>query len=450
MGALDAATVAAYDRPVPRYTSYPTAAQFDRSVGPAQHEAWLKDLDGACAALYLHVPFCRQLCWYCACHTVAMRSEETLDSYAQALVRELELVSQAAPDLMVGAVQWGGGTPSQLGAARLVSVGRRAAALLDHRTGAEVSMEVDPRFCNAEIVDAMAALGVNRASLGVQDFDIAVQQAINRLQSPEVTAAAIERLRRAGIRRINIDLVYGLPRQTPATLARTLDQALALQPDRFAIFGYAHVPWMKARQRLIDMETLPDAATRSVMADLVSDRLVGAGYLRIGLDHYARPGDRLAVAATSGRLRRNFQGYVADESPWVVGVGASAISHLPRGYCQNAPDSPAYMGVVGQGRFATVRGIALSADDRLRGEIIDRLMCGYGVDLAGVCQHHGVTPQLFLETIPALPSLLSDGLVSMNGRRLDLTDRGRLLVRSICAAFDRYHTGAEGRHARGI
>jgi oxygen-independent coproporphyrinogen-3 oxidase len=447
---MDAPTVVAYDKPVPRYTSYPTAAQFDQKVGPAEQEMWLKGLKGAFAALYLHVPFCRQLCWYCACNTVAMRREETLDTYAQALIRELELVSQTAPDLGVGSVQWGGGTPSQLGASRLMSVGRRLAALFDRRSGAEMSMEVDPRFCDAEFVDAAAMLGVNRASLGVQDFDDSVQRAINRLQSFEVTAAALERLRGAGIRRCNIDLVYGLPQQTLETLSRTLDQALALHPDRFAIFAYAHVPWMKARQRLIDTETLPDATVRAAMAGLVSDRLVEAGYVKIGLDHYARPDDPLALAAASGRLRRNFQGYVADQSPWVVGIGASAISCLPQGYSQNAAQAAAYIGAVEQGGFATVRGVALEAGDRLRGEIIGRLMCGYAVDLARICRRHGIALATFLESISALPSLVSDGLVSMDGARLDVTDRGRPLVRSVCAAFDRYHTGAEGRHARGI
>lgn len=450
MSAMDRHTVAAYDKPVPRYTSYPTAAQFDRSVGALEHEAWLRGLNRSSAAIYLHVPFCQRLCWYCACHTVAMRHEGTLEGYAHALETELERVARAAPELVVGSVQWGGGTPSQLGPGRLLSVGRRLAGLFDRETGAEVSMEVDPRFCSDELVEAMATLGVNRASLGVQDFDIGVQQAINRLQSPEVTAAALERLRGAGIRRCNIDLVYGLPGQTPETLLRTIDQAIALQPDRFAIFAYAHVPWMKPRQRLIDTETLPDAATRAVMADLISGRLTGAGYVKIGLDHYARPDDRLAVAAASGRLRRNFQGYVAEESPWVVGIGASAISCLPQGYSQNAVETAAYTARIGEAGFATVRGVPLDADDRLRAEIISRLMCGYDVDLAQVSKCHGVALETFLESVPGLQSLESDGLVAMDGPRLGLTPRGKPLVRSVCAAFDRHYTGAEGRHARGI
>jgi oxygen-independent coproporphyrinogen-3 oxidase len=447
---MEASTIATYDRPVPRYTSYPTAAQFDASVGSAEHVDWLKELNATSAAVYLHVPFCRDICFYCACNTSAMRREDTLEAYAGALMGELEHVSRAAPDVVIHSVQWGGGTPSQLGASRLVAVGRRLSAMLDTCSGREMSMEVDPRYCDGELVDAMAVLGVTRASLGVQDFDIDVQRAINRLQSAETTAAALERLRGAGIRHCNIDLVYGLPRQTLDTLSRTLDQAIALQPDRFAVFAYAHVPWMKPRQALIDAETLPGAALRADMADLVSARLIAADYIKVGLDHYARPGDALARAAAQRTLRRNFQGYVADRSPWVIGVGASAISCLPRGYTQNASKTAAYMACIEQTGIATARGIAWSPTDRLRGDVISELMCHFDVDLAEVCQRHGVAVQTLLDDVPALTPLLDDGLAQRDGTRLAVTERGRPLVRSVCAAFDRYYTGAEGRHARGI
>ena len=322
-------SLAAYDRPVPRYTSYPTAAHFGARVGPDAHARWLSEIDGDSANLYLHVPFCAELCWYCACHTMAMRREGTLNAYADSLLRELELVAARVPDLVVDSIQWGGGTPSQLGVSRLLEVARRIAALFDRRSGAEVSMEVDPRHCTAELAEAMAQAGVTRASLGVQDFDEQVQAAINRPQSFATTAEALVRLREAGIERSNIDLVYGLPRQTLDTLARTLDQAIALAPDRFAVFAYAHVPWMKPHQKLIAPAMLPDGPTRAAMAKLVADRLVAAGYAQAGLDHYARERDTLARAAAAGTLRRTFQGYVADASPWVIGIGASAISSLP-------------------------------------------------------------------------------------------------------------------------
>ena len=323
---MDATTIAAYDRSVPRYTSYPTAAQFHGAVGAVQHKAWLGDLGRDGSTIYLHVPFCARLCWYCACHTAAMNRSESLAAYARALAKEIDLVAEATPGMMVGQIQWGGGTPSQLGSANLVAVAKRLAARFDRRSGSETSMEADPRFCDDEFVATMREIGVDRVSFGVQDFDLDVQKAINRLQSIEDTASAIKRIRAAGIARINIDLVYGLPKQTPETLARTLDAALELAPDRFAVFAYAHVPWMKARQRLIEAESLPGAEARAVMADLVAQRLVEGGYKRIGLDHYARPNDALSTAADRGRLRRSFQGYVVVDQPSVVGLGASAIS----------------------------------------------------------------------------------------------------------------------------
>ena len=444
------ATLAAYDRPVPRYTSYPTAAQFDATVGSAQHADWLSDLNGSTASLYLHVPFCRELCWYCACHTMAMRRPGTLEAYADTLAEELVRIKQAAPGLVLDAIQWGGGTPSQLGAARLRLIGRRIATLFDRRCGAETSLELDPRQCNGAIAESIAEIGVTRISLGVQDFDPAVQQAINRIQSFETTAAAIGMLRAEGIKRFNIDLVYGLPHQTLESLDRTLDLALKLSPSRFAVFGYAHVPWMKSHQKLIDEASLPGADLRAAMAQRVTDRLVDAGYVRIGLDHYARQDDALAAAARDGGLQRNFQGYVADNSPWIVGVGASAISSLPRGFSQNVSDPAPYMAAIAQGGFATARGVALTNDDRLRARIIERLMCDSQVDLEQECRRFHVDPEAFSVSIDQLPVLERDGLIAKDDWRLDVTDEGRPLVRFICAAFDRHFTGAAGRHSRGI
>jgi oxygen-independent coproporphyrinogen-3 oxidase len=447
---MDASTLAAYDKAVPRYTSYPTAAQFDARVGPAEHAAWLHALGGEYATFYFHVPFCAQLCWYCACNTTAMSRSEPLDAYARAVMLELDRVAGLAPDLTVGAIQWGGGTPSQLGAARLARVAQHLAARFDRRSDAEISMEIDPRHCDDEFVGAMTEVGVTRASLGVQDFDPGVQRAINRLQSADTTAAVLDRLRRAGIRRINIDLVYGLPRQTLATLSHTLDAALALAPDRFAVFGYAHVPWMKPRQRLIEAADLPGAPLRAEMAELVREKVSGAGYRQIGLDHFARPDDALASADADGRLRRTFQGYVADESPWVVGIGASAISSLPEGYVQNMAAAERYIAALEAGGLATARGVALSDVDRLRGEVINRLMCLQAVDLAEICRRHHVEPASFLADIGGLPKLVEDGLVSREGCLLRITDRGRPLVRSVCAAFDTHLTPGIERHARAI
>lgn len=447
---MDAQTIASYDRSVPRYTSYPTAAQFHGAVGPVQHKAWLADLERACPTVYLHVPFCARLCWYCACHTAAMNRADSLESYARALAKEIDLVAEAVPELMIGQIQWGGGTPSQLGAANLVEVAKRLAGRFDRRSGAETSMEVDPRFCDDAFVAAMKEIGVSRVSLGVQDFDLGVQRAINRMQSVEDTESAIARIRAAGIRHINIDLVYGLPKQTLETFARTLDAALELAPDRFAVFAYAHVPWMKSRQRLIDTESLPGADVRAAMAELVAQRLVDGGYRRIGLDHYARPGDPLATAADSGRLRRSFQGYVVVDQPSVIGLGASAISSLPRGYTQNAADPTRYRALIEAGCFASARGLEFAGEDRLRGEIIEQLMCNFSVDLGDICRRYGASPESLLSEVVGLPQLVGDGLVRRDGETLHVTEDGRPLVRFVCAAFDTHLGHVDGRHSRGI
>lgn len=448
---MDPALLAAYARPVPRYTSYPTAAQFTPSVGVVQHDAWLRDLIDVSASLYVHVPFCSELCWYCACHTMAMNRPGTLDRYTDALLDELEALARAAPGLILESVQWGGGTPSQLGAARLQVVGKRIAGLFDRRCDAEVSIEIDPRHWDCDMAAVAADIGVTRVSLGVQDFDEGVQAAINRRQSFADTADALDRLRDVGIRRFNIDLVYGLPRQTLETLAATLDLALKLDPDRFAVFGYAHVPWMKPHQKLIDEAALPDDALRAAMSALVAERLVAAGYRRIGLDHYARPGDRLARAAEDGTLHRNFQGYVADRAAFVAGIGASAISSLPRGFTQNAADPSRYMAAVTAGGFATARGIALTRDDRLRGAIIERVMCQNAVDLDAACREYHVDPEAFRASLdPDLDRLERDGLIRRADAQVTVTETGQPFVRFVCAAFDRHYIGAAGRHSRGL
>ncbi len=296
-----------------------------------------------------------------------------------------------------GGCEWGGGTLSQLGAARLQAVERRdLTQLFDRRCDAEVSLEIDPRHCDREMATAAAAIGITRVSLGRAGFRRGCADSDQPPSKLHGYRGRPRPARAAGIRRFNIDLVYGLPGQTLGTLAATLDLALKLGPDRFAVFGYAHVPWMKPHQKLIDEATLPDDTLRAAMSSLVAERLVAAGYRRIGLDHYARPGDRLARAAAEGTLHRNFQGYVADRAAFVAGVGASAISSLPRGFTQNAADPSRYMAAVAAGGFATARGIALTRDDRLRGAIIERVMCQNAVDLDALCRQHRVDPEAML------------------------------------------------------
>ncbi len=440
-----------YDRPVPRYTSYPTAAQFHDGIGPDAQRVWLAAQAGRRLALYIHVPFCESLCWYCACHTAVARTSSVLEGYADTVALEAELLATALPpSLHWGGRQWGGGTPTQLGPDAFLRLSRRLDQHFPLASGAEHSVELDPRAFGPALADALAVAGVNRASLGVQDFDPQVQQAINRLQDSAMTGSAIALLRARGIARINLDLVYGLPSQTLESLERTLRAALDLAPDRFAVFGYAHVPWMKPQQRLIDEATLPDAPLRHAMALLVAERLTAAGFRRIGLDHYARPEDPLAQAAAAGLVTRSFQGYSDLPTQGTLGLGASAISSYPEGFAQNVVSTRDYLASIRAGRLATRRGVARSAEDRLRGRIIERLLCDFSVDLAEEAAGCGAPVESLAQALPALAPFQADGLVQRAGWQLAMTEHGRPWVRSVAALFDAYHRPESGRHARAV
>jgi oxygen-independent coproporphyrinogen-3 oxidase len=443
--------IAKYDSRVPRYTSYPTAPHFTPAVGADAYRQWLGALDRGPLSLYLHVPFCEKLCWYCGCHTRVISRYRPLAIYLDLLEREIDLVAEALPRrLEVTHVHWGGGTPTMVAGAdfrRLTERLRRRFTVLDD---AEMAVEMDPRGVTAETVADLAAAGVNRVSLGVQDFDAAVQRAVNRVQPFEMTARVVDWLRAAGIDRLNLDLMYGLPQQTVAAVERTVALAMRLEPQRVAQFGYAHVPWMKRHQRLIDEATLPGPEERWRQAAAGAARLEEAGFVAIGLDHFARPDDPLAVAQRAGTLRRNFQGYTTDRADALIGLGASSIGALPQGYVQNAPDMPTWRRAVEAGTLATVRGIALDDDDRLRRAVIERLMCDLAVDLDRLCRHHGANPGTFEAARAALAAMQRDGLVRIAGDRIAVTEVGRPLVRSVCAAFDRYLSHGEARHARAV
>lgn len=367
---------------VPRYTSYPPANRFSREVGPEAHARWLAALPpGAPVSLYVHVPFCRRLCWFCACRTQGTRSDAPLDSFLDHLAREVALVSALMPGgVPVSALHLGGGTPTLLSPDRL----DRLAAMLREgfalSPGTEVSAEIDPCECDGPRLDALARMGLSRASIGVQDFEPRVQAAIGREQPFEATRAVVEAARARGVRSLNIDLLYGLPHQTEASLERTIGQVLDLAPDRIALYGYAHVPWMARRQKLIPEEALPGPEARLRLSARAREMLLAAGYVAIGIDHFAIPGDSMARAAQEGTLRRNFQGYTTDTAPALVALGPSAISRFPHGYAQNAPATGAWATAVEAGRLATARGHAFAGDDLIRAHVIERLMCDGAVD----------------------------------------------------------------------
>ena len=437
---------------LPRYTSYPTAPHFSQAVGPETYADWLKAIpQRATASLYLHVPFCRAMCWYCGCHTSVARRDEPIAAYAGALRREIEQVARRiACRLMVDHVHFGGGTPTIMAPDSFADVIKSIRQSFFVSASAEVAVEIDPRTLSAPMIDALALGGVNRASLGVQSFDPVVQRAINRIQSFQETAAATENLRRAGISGINFDLIYGLPHQSVASCLDTVRRCVTLRPDRFSVFGYAHVPNFKKYQRKIDEAWLPESVERFEQACAISDCLKQAGYVPIGLDHFALPGDAMAVALREGRLRRNFQGYTTDQSDILLAFGASAIGRLPQGYVQNEVAIAAYLRAIADERLAAAKGYALTADDRLRGEIIERIMCDFGVDLDAICRRHGSAPDAMLESAPRLQELVSDGVVALDGASLSVRDDSRFLVRSVAAAFDA-HLHRSGRlHSRSV
>ncbi|MGA8157283.1 MAG: oxygen-independent coproporphyrinogen III oxidase, partial [Rhodoplanes sp.] len=328
--------IALAERNVPRYTSYPTAPHFTADVGSSVYAAWLAAVPAdATLSLYIHVPYCTEICRYCGCHTKATRRAEPLDAYADALISEIDLVAAAMTSRSVVHQHWGGGTPSILGPERLARIVQRIANHFDLSRLIEHAIELDPRQVTKPLADVLAALGVTRASLGVQEFSPHVQEAIGRIQPFETVRAAVDALRSAGVTRINVDLMYGLPGQTIADVEATADLAAALHPARLALFGYAHVPWFKANQKLIDEAALPGAGERIEQARAAALRLAGHGYVPIGLDHFARADDELALAGRTGGLRRNFQGYTTDPADALIGLGASAIGKLPQGFAQN-------------------------------------------------------------------------------------------------------------------
>lgn len=443
--------VARYSTPVPRYTSYPTAPHFHPGVTSATYAGWLRRLPAkATISLYLHIPYCDRLCWFCGCHTKHTLRYEPIADYLVALHAEIDWVSaQLEGRGIVTAIHLGGGSPTLVTPTDLHSLKTRLAQRFTLASDAEISIEIDPNDLDEGRYDAMAAFGLTRASIGVQDFDPQVQKAINRLQSFEQTRDVVEAMRARGVRSVNLDLLYGLPFQTEDGLSRTIAAALALQPDRAALFGYAHVPWMKTHQTMIPEEALPDKFARFAQAELASGMLVAGGMAPIGFDHFARPDDSLALAARVGKLKRNFQGYTDDAADALIGLGASAIGQLPQGYVQNITATGDYQRAVLGGGAAIARGFALMPADRLRAHAIMTLLCRFALsprDLAGF----GTAGKTLMEEARAIALTDADGLVRMEGESFVVTERGRPFVRTLAAQFDTYLAAGTGRHSLAV
>jgi oxygen-independent coproporphyrinogen-3 oxidase len=439
-------SLALAERNVPRYTSYPTAPHFSAAVGPKVYAEWLAALPRqASLSLYIHVPFCAELCFYCGCNTRAVRRREPVETYAERLIDEIALLGPLKGRKLTH-LHWGGGTPSILGPAWLETIAARLASLFDLSGLKEHAIELDPRQIGHPLVRTLAAIGVTRASLGMQDASPHVQQAIGRVQPFDLVKRAAGWLRDAGIEDLNIDLMYGLPEQTAREVARSAELAASLGAQRMALFGYAHVPWFKTHQRMIDEHTLPGLPERLGQAQVATETLTGLGYQKIGLDHFALHDDDLAVAARGKRLRRNFQGYTTDDADVLIGLGASAIGKLPQGFVQNAVDVAGFSRAVAGGAFATVKGIALSEDDRIRSAIIERLMCDLEVDLNAVAG--GL--ERFAAEVAALHALAEEGLVTIAGAHVAVTAQGRPFVRIAAAVFDAYLGAGAKRHSVAV
>ncbi len=438
---------------VPRYTSYPTAPHFTADIGPVRTAQWLAALKPDTElSLYFHVPFCHAMCWYCGCHTKVVARYEPVAAYARLLERELDLVARALGQrFTVRHVHWGGGTPTILSTADFTSLMDRVRRHFTMADSAEIAAEIDPRTLDRDQCQGLAAAGVTRASLGVQDFDIEVQRRINRVQSYETTLKVAQWLNEAGIKALNLDLMYGLPTQTIEACRDTARRALTLNPGRLAVFGYAHVPWMKRHQRMIDEAELPDTATRWRQFDAIRAVMEANGYRTIGLDHFAAADDALAKASAAGTLHRNFQGYTTDEAEVLIGLGASAIGSLPQGYVQNAPALHDYEAALAADTLPIVKGVAVDADDLMRRDLIERLMCDLQVDTVAVAQRHGAEASVFTEDLNRLSDLVDDGLAEIDGTgRVTVPDAARPLVRAVAAAFDRHLHKGLARHSKAI
>ena len=446
MPPFDADLLRRYDRPGPRYTSYPTAPQFGASFGPLEFaraaRASNDDPIPRRLSVYAHVPYCFSPCFYCGCNRIITRDKGRAEPYLQRLVRETALVGpQFDRDREVIQVHLGGGTPNFL---TPTQIGEFLESLATHfrlstSPTRDFSIELDPRFVNPGDIEALAFMGFNRASLGVQDFDREVQVAVNRIQSVEETRQVVDDCRKHGFRSVNIDLIYGLPKQTLEGFGRTLDTVMLIRPDRLAIYGYAHLPELFRPQKQIADADLPSPEAKLALLQLAIAKLSAAGYVHIGMDHFALPDDDLAIARAQGGLHRNFMGYTTHGDCDLVGLGVSAISHVGDTFSQNPRDLPSWEIAIDGGKLPTWRGLRLDADDVLRADLIQQLMCRAEIDIVALEDRHGIDfAATFADDLVRLQPLVADGLVQAGPHRITATSRGRLLLRIIAACFDRY------------
>jgi len=435
-----------YDRPGPRYTSYPTAVEFSESFGEAEYRdrlaaASTRTVDPL--SLYLHLPFCEHRCTYCGCMTIITARREIAARYLDYLERELAMVAAHLGDRRrVVQHHWGGGTPTYLSLEQIERLDATVKRYFDLDAQAEQAIEIDPRVTSREQLELLRRLGFNRLSMGVQDFTPEVQAAINRHQSESMTRDLYAFARASGFDSINLDLIYGLPRQTLRTFAATLASVVDMRPDRIALYSYAHVPWLRPHQKGINETELPDANRKVELFGSAIETFLGAGYQAIGMDHFALPDDELAVAARERRLHRNFMGYTTRPAPDMIGAGVSAIGDVEHAFAQNEKKLPRYYAAIDSGRFPVERGYALTPDDAVRRFVITEMMCNFHVSRRAVLAKFGVHFDTYfareLDALRAAGGPVGDGFLTVDGTGLTVTGAGRLFVRNICMTFDRY------------
>ena len=439
-----------FDSRVPRYTSYPTAPQFGAEIGHGVFSGWIDSIPaGSAISLYLHVPFCRRLCWFCACRTQGTKSTDPVIAYVQTLKQEIALLKRhLAPGVTLSRLHWGGGTPTMIPPDLIRDLAETIFDMAPLAPNGEFSVEIDPNEVDAPRLDALAAAGMNRASIGVQDFDPEIQRTIGREQSYELTKSVADMIRDRGVQSLNADILYGLPHQTTLRIAQSVQKLLTLSPDRVALYGYAHVPWMSRRQQMIPSDAIPKPEERLRLFDVARRLFTRDGYAEIGIDHFARPDDGLAIAAATGHLRRNFQGYTDDTAPILIGLGASSISRFPQGYAQNASGTSDHTKAIRAGQFSTHRGHAFAGEDLLRARIIEALMCDFRVSRAEVLRDFATTPAR-LDDLFAAAKAEFGSFFEVTSQGAAIPPAGRPLTRMIARMFDEYDH-AKAQHSAAV
>lgn len=447
--------LARYDRPGPRYTSYPTAVEFHEGITADDYEERLAEanrMGSAPLSLYMHLPFCEERCLFCGCHVIVTRHKEVAAPYLDLLKREIEMVAERLPDRRDFAqLHLGGGTPTYYTPEQLTDLMQHTLRHFRPLPGAELALEADPRVTTAEHINALADVGFNRISFGVQDLTPVVQEAINRVQSLEETAALVEHARHRGFHGINVDLIYGLPHQTPESFERTVDAVTGLGIDRAAVYSFAFVPWVRGHQKKIEQDQLPPAETKMELFAIARERFLAAGYEPIGMDHFARPDDELARAKREGRLRRNFQGYAVIPGDDVIGLGISAIGDVRGAYVQNEKKLSTYEESITAGHLPVVRGVARSPDDEVRRDVIHALMCNFRVDISEIERRYALNFQeYFAHDLGLLAEHEREGLVRIGRDSIEATPVGELFVRNLAMCFDRYQREKHAADTRPV